>query len=381
MQPERGDGIRAVDVRAYHVPTERPEADGTFSWTGTTVVVVQVSACGRQGLGFSYAPRAAATLVDELLADEIAGSDPMDVPGAWLRMVRKIRNVGRPGVASCAIAAVDTALWDLKARLLDRPLALVLGMARDAAPIYGSGGFTSYTGPELLGQLTHWVHEMGIPRVKMKIGTDRGTRPETDVERVEAARRAIGPDAELYVDANGAYTRKRAVTLGRAFADLGVAWFEEPVSSDDLAGLHEVREAVTMDVAAGEYGYDLYYFERMCARGAVDVLQADVSRCAGISEWLRVAGIAAAHGLDVSGHCAPSLHVAPACAVPNLRHVEYFHDHTRLDRLLFDGVLDPVEGSLAPALDRPGNGMALKETDAEQFLVSHRDADLVGRHS
>jgi L-alanine-DL-glutamate epimerase-like enolase superfamily enzyme len=210
----------------------------------------------------------------------------------------------------------------------------------------------------------------------MKVGTDRGGRAGLDLARVEAARRAIGPDADLYVDANGAYTRKQAVELGRAFADLGVTWFEEPVSSDDLAGLYEVREAIPIDVAAGEYGYDVFYFERMCAAGAVDVLQADVSRCAGISDWIRVAGIAAAHGLEISGHCAPSLHAAPACSVPNLRHVEYFHDHARLDRMLFDGVLDPAGGALMPALDRPGNGLELKERDADAFLVSGKFVQL-----
>jgi L-alanine-DL-glutamate epimerase-like enolase superfamily enzyme len=370
VRPDEHGAIDGLDVRAYRVPTDQPEADGTLSWTSTTVVVVRASARGVCGLGFSYAPRAAAVLIDELLASEVLGRDAMDVPDAWLRMVRKIRNVGRPGVASCAIAAVETALWDLKARLLDLPLAVLLGMARDVVPVYGSGGFTSYTDAQLSAQLQHWVHDFGIPRVKIKIGTDRGSRPELDLHRVALARDVVGDHTDLFVDANGAYTRKQAVTLGRAFADLGVTWFEEPVSSDDLAGLHEIRDAIPVDVAAGEYGYDLFYFERMCSAGAVDVLQADVSRCAGMSEWLRVAGIAAAHGLDISGHCAPSLHVAVACCVPNLRHVEYFHDHARLDDLLFDGAPGPLGGVLTPQLDRPGHGLELKEADAEPYLVS-----------
>jgi L-alanine-DL-glutamate epimerase-like enolase superfamily enzyme len=361
--------VRALDVRAYRVPTEQPEADGTLEWGSTTVIVVHAFAGSACGLGFSYAPRAAAVLADELLGDVIVGRDALDVPGAWLAMVEQIRNVGRPGVASTAIAAVDIALWDLKARLLDQPLVGLLGRTRDTAPVYGSGGFTSYTDEQLADQLGGWVHDTGIPRVKMKIGTGRGRDPDRDVRRVEIARAAIGADAELYVDANGAYTRKRAIRLAPAFADLGVTWFEEPVSSDDLNGLHEIRAAITPDVAAGEYGYDLVYFERMCASGAVDVLQADVSRCAGISEWLRVAAVAAAHGLEISGHCAQSLHVAPACTVPNLRHLEYFHDHARVDRLLFDGVLDPIGGVLRADLGRPGLGLTLKTSDAAQFLV------------
>jgi L-alanine-DL-glutamate epimerase-like enolase superfamily enzyme len=360
--------VRALDVRAYRVPTERPETDGTLGWNGTTVVVVRAFAGDACGLGFSYAARSSAVLVDEVLADVVIGRDAFDVPGAWLAMVEQIRNLGRPGIVSMAIAAVDVALWDLKARLVDLSLARLLGVTRNAAPVYGSGGFTSYTDKQLADQLGGWVHDTGIPRVKMKIGTDRGRDPDCDVRRVRIARDAIGEEAELFVDANGAYTRKQAIRLASVFSDLGVTWFEEPVSSDDLDGLHEIRAAVEPDVAAGEYGYDLPYFERMCAQGAVDVLQADVSRCAGITEWLRVAAVAAAHGLEISGHCAQSLHVAPASAVANLRHLEYFHDHARVDRLLFDGVLDPVGGALSPDLGRPGLGLTLKESDAEQFL-------------
>jgi L-alanine-DL-glutamate epimerase-like enolase superfamily enzyme len=359
--------IDRLDVSVYTVPTEEPESDGTFTWTETTVVVVEPSAGGRTGLGFTYGTGACATLIHDVLEPVVLTSDPMDITGVWAAMVAAVRNVGRPGVASMAIAAVDVALWDLKAKLLDLPLARLLGAVRDEVPVYGSGGFTSYTNDELVAQLGGWVHEQGIPRVKMKVGTAWGRRPERDLARAEEAREAIGPDAELFVDANGAYTRKQAVRLAGEYADLGVSWFEEPVSSDDLDGLHEIRGMVEPDVAAGEYGYDLAYFGRMCGAGAVDVVQADVSRCAGITEWLRVAALAAGHGLQVSGHCAQSLHAHPACAAPNLRHLEYFHDHARVDRALFDGVLDPAGGVLRPDLSRPGLGLELKRSDARAF--------------
>jgi L-alanine-DL-glutamate epimerase-like enolase superfamily enzyme len=270
-------------------------------------------------------------------------------------------------VASAAIAAVDIGLWDLKARLVDLPLARLLGMIHPSVPVYGSGGFTSYRDEELASQLAGWVQDLRIPRVKMKIGSDRGACPGRDLERIRLARRAIGAEATLFVDANGAYSAKEAARLGAMLGDLGVTWFEEPVSSDDLAGLREVRGLIDAEVAAGEYGYDLPYFERMCAAGAVDVLQADVSRCGGITDWLRVAAVAAAHGLELSGHCAQSLHLHPACAVPNLRHLEYFHDHARVDRLLFDGVLTPTGGELCPDLSRPGIGLELKEADTAQW--------------
>ncbi len=276
-----------------------------------------------------------------------------------------------------AIAAVDTALWDLKARLFDVPLAKLLGMTRGCGTRSTAAAASRPTptnnSPTQLGG---WVHDAGIPRVKMKIGTDRGRRPDRDVERVARAR---GSDRR-----RRGTVRRRQRRVHRQASDptreavrkiWNVTWFEEPVSSDDLAGLHEVRDAASCDVAAGEYGYDVTYFDRMCAAGAVDVLQADVSRCAGITEWLRVAAVAAARGLEISGHCAQSLHVAPACAVPNLRHLEYFHDHARVDRLLFDGVLDPDGGTLNPNLDRPGMGLELKEPDAAPFLVYQTDGD------
>jgi L-alanine-DL-glutamate epimerase-like enolase superfamily enzyme len=359
--------VDRLEVSVYTVPTEEPESDGTFTWTETTVVVAQPHAGGQVGLGFTYATRACATLIRDVLSDAVVGADPMDVPGVWSAMVGSIRNLGRPGVASMAIAAVDTGLWDLKARLLGQPLCRLLGMAHDQVAVYGSGGFTSLTDQELVAQLTGWAQGDGIPRVKMKVGTAWGARPRRDVERVTRVRDALGDEVELYVDANGGYTAKQAGRLGRAFADQGVTWFEEPVSSDDLDGLRQVRDQSSADVAAGEYGYDLAYFRRMLAAGAVDCLQADVSRCAGITEWLRVAALAAAHGLELSAHCAQSLTVHPAAAVPNLRHLEYFADHARVDRVLFDGVLDPTGGVLRPDLTRPGVGLELKGPDAERY--------------
>jgi L-alanine-DL-glutamate epimerase-like enolase superfamily enzyme len=265
-----------------------------------------------------------------------------------------------------AIAAVDVALWDLKSRLLGLPLVTLLGAARDRAPVYGSGGFTSYTVRELQEQVAGWANA-GIPRVKMKIGT----QPANDFERVRAARKAIGDDVELFVDANGAYSRKQAIAFAERFADLNVRWFEEPVSSDDLDGLHLLRDRgpAGMDIAAGEYGYDLQYFRRMLEADSVDVLQADATRCAGITGFLQAAALCSARSLPLSAHCAPSLHMHPCCAALPLRHLEYFHDHARIERMLFDGFQPPVDGALVPDLSRPGLGLELKQADARRFAV------------
>jgi L-alanine-DL-glutamate epimerase-like enolase superfamily enzyme len=362
--------VDQVTAAVYEVPTDRPEADGTLAWSATTLVVARVSGGGRAGMGYTYATGACKPLIEGPLAAAVAGRDALDIGAAWQAMVRATRNLGRPGLVSCAISAVDTALWDLKATLLGLPVCRLLGMTRAQVPVYGSGGFTTYDDRAARAQLERWTGTWGIPRVKIKIGESWGAAPGRDLARVAFARQVIGPDAELYVDANGGYTRKQAIRMARAMAGHDVSWFEEPVSSDDLDGLREVRDQVDPDVTAGEYGYDLAYFERMVAAQAVDCLQVDVTRCGGITEFLRAAAVAAARGLQVSGHCAPSLHAHVAAAVPNLRHLEYFHDHVRIESMLFDGTLDPQGGALAPDTSRPGLGLALKDADADAFRTA-----------
>lgn len=358
-----------VEATVYKIPTDAPEADGTLAWTSTTLVLVQVHADGEVGTGWTYGPAACAAVVHDQLADVVTGRNTMDVPASFLAMVRTIRNAGRPGVAGCAISAVDTALWDLKARVLGLPLHRLLGGVRDEVAVYGSGGFTSYDARQLGQQLDRWVGDQAIPRVKIKVGESFGANEARDLDRMRQARSVIGPDNELYVDANGGYTRKQAVRLMAQASDLDVRWLEEPVSSDDLEGLRHVRAAVAADVTAGEYGYDLAYFQRLCQARAVDCVQVDVSRCGGITEWLRIAAVAAAHGLDVSGHCAPHLHAAVAAATPNARHLEWFHDHVRIESMLFDGTLDPSGGVIAPDPVAPGTALTFRVADAEQFRV------------
>ena len=359
--------IESVDASVYTVPTDAPEADGTLSWDSTTMTLVQVRAGDACGTGWTYGSAACAAVVAGKLAGIIRGRDALDVGGASEAMIRAVRNDGRPGAVGYAISAVDVALWDLKARLLDIPLFRLLGAVRAEVPVYGSGGFTSYDDRQLRDQLSGWVLEQRIPRVKIKVGESWGASAGRDRQRMALARHVIGPQTELFVDANGGYQRKQAVRVMSAAADLDVRWFEEPVSSDDLDGLREVRNAVQADVTAGEYGYDLTYFRRMCAAGAVDCLQADVSRCGGISEWLRAAAVAASYGLEISGHCAPHLHAAAATAVPNLRHLEWFHDHVRIESMFFDGALDPAGGKVRPDPDAPGLGLTLRAADAERY--------------
>ncbi|WP_265502866.1 enolase C-terminal domain-like protein [Paracoccus beibuensis] len=358
-------GIGSVRARAFSVPTEGPEGDGTLTWTSTTLVVVEARAGGMTGMGYSYTDASAAALINGPLADCIAGCDAFDLPACWLSMRRRLRNMGVAGVAATAISAVDTALWDLKARLLDLPLASLLGRVRDSVPVYGSGGFTTMSDDDLTRQLAGWIERDGCRWVKMKIGAEAGR----DLHRMRISRQAIG-DAALFVDANGAFTPREALRMAAMAAELDVRWFEEPVSSDDLAGLRFVRDHAPpmMDIAAGEYGYDPDYFRRMLATGSVDVLQADATRCLGITGFLQAATLAEVHHVPMSAHCAPALHTTIGASVPNLRHLEWFADHVRIEAMLFDGAPTPRAGTVSPASDRPGLGLVFKDADAERFV-------------
>jgi len=359
--------IRTVTVGAFKVPTDSPESDGTLEWDATTMVVVEAEAGAETGLGYTYGDAAIAEFIRDHLIPVVSDRDVFDVPMAWNAMQHAVRNLGRPGVASMAIAAVDTALWDLKAKLLGLPLVKLFGAARESVPIYGSGGFTSYDVKRLIAQLDGWA-SAGIKQVKMKVGRE----PEQDVSRVRAAREALGEEVRLFVDANGAYDRKQALSQAESFGALGVSWFEEPVSSDDLEGLSLVKDRAPagMDVAAGEYGYDAFYFRRMLDAGSVDVLQADATRCAGYSGFLKAAALCEARSLPLSAHTAPALHLPVCCASACVRHIEYFHDHSRVESLLLDGAPAPKDGALMPDLSRTGHGLSLKRADAERYRVA-----------
>jgi L-alanine-DL-glutamate epimerase-like enolase superfamily enzyme len=363
--------IAAVTAEVYEIPTDQPEADGTLAWDSTTMVVVRARAGDCEGIGWTYAGGGAKSVIDEKLTDVVVGGEIASIPAHHEGMVRACRNLGRSGLVACAISAVDIALWDLKARVLDLSLARLWGLCREDAPIYGSGGFTTYSDATTASQLESWVGDQGIGRVKIKIAESWGTRAGRDLDRVALTRRVVGPDVEIYVDANGGYTRKQAIRLGQEMSDThGVTWFEEPVSSDDLAGLRAVRERCDADVAAGEYGYTPDYFAKLIAAGAVDCLQADVTRCGGYTDWFAAAHLAAAHNLSISAHCAPNLHAHAAVCIPNLRHIEYFHDHTRIEHRLFDGALAPRRGALQPDVTAPGHGMALRPADADPYRVA-----------
>lgn len=356
--------VTAVRTATYRFPTPVPEADGTLTWNATTAVTAEVEAGGRTGLGWTYSSPAAGELIGAELADVVRDRDALDVPGASAAMHRAGRNLGTRGLYAQALSAVDIALWDLKARLLELPLADLFGRVREGVPVYGSGGFTTYDDDQLTEQVEGW-RAAGCTAMKIKIGESWGGNETRDLARVSRLRELAGDDAELMVDANGGYGAGQARRIGRILDELGVVWFEEPVSSDDTAGLGLLRGVLGCDIAAGEYVFDVR--EAACLAPVVDCLQLDVTRCGGYTGWLRCAGLAVAAGLQVSGHCAPSLHAPVAASLPELRHVEWFADHARLEPLLVDGAPEVRNGALQVP-SSPGHGMTLSDR-AERWRV------------
>jgi L-alanine-DL-glutamate epimerase-like enolase superfamily enzyme len=357
--------VERISVSAYTIPTDRqPESDGTAVWSATTLVLVEIEAGGRCGTGWTYETAAAAKLIEDVLVDVVRGKNALDTRGIWTEMTGAVRNIGRSGLASYAIAAVDIALWDLRARLYDVALCDLMGLVREDVPIYGSGGFTSYDIATLQAQLGGWARA-GLRAVKMKVGRDRAADPA----RVVAAREAIGPDCRLFVDGNGGYDVSEAIAIARRFAECGVTWFEQPVDHNDLAGTLRVRDHAPpgMAISSGEYITDTC--RAASVAGAVDVLQADASRCGGYTGFLAIDGYCDVVRMPLSSHCGPMLHLHVAAASLRLRHMEYFHDHVRIERLLFDGFIEPVNGALRPDRSRPGHGLAFKHADAIKYKL------------
>jgi L-alanine-DL-glutamate epimerase-like enolase superfamily enzyme len=349
--------ISSVTAAVHRFPLPEPESDGTLTWKATTAVTVTIEAGGQTGLGWTYSSPAAAVVIAEHFADVLNGRDAFNIDSGWQAMHRAARNFGTRGLAMQALSAVDIAWWDLKARLLGVSLVDLFGAARDRVPIYGSGGFTNLTHGQLEEQVSWW-QSVGCPAMKIKIGEGWGSRIGRDLERVKQLRELAGDGVELMVDANGGYTVGQARRVGAALDELGVVWFEEPVSSDDPAGLAAIRAAVHCDVTAGEYAADSYEVAHLIP--VVDCLQLDATRCGGYTGFLAGAAMARGQNIQVSAHCAPAVHAFIGLAVSNLRHIEWFADHARLEPHLVDDAPEPINGQLSARRDIVGHGMSLR---------------------
>jgi L-alanine-DL-glutamate epimerase-like enolase superfamily enzyme len=358
--------IERVEARAYRIPTLTPESDGTFEWRDTTLVVAAITAGGKAGIGYTYSSDAAMNVINSLGKNVLYGLNAFNIPLCCQKMCAAVRNMGRSGIAATAISSLDCALWDLKAKLLDISVATLLGQCREEIPVYGSGGFTTYDPDQVAQQIEDWK-ELGIWQFKIKIGRDT----QMDFQRIERAARFLPKHGSLFVDANGAYSVKEAAKMAVWMAEAGVSWFEEPVTSDNREGLKHMRQSAppNMDIAAGEYCYNLDDVRLLLQHEAIDVMQIDVTRCLGITGFLKAAALCEAQHIPISSHCAPAQHTALMCSISDARHIEYFFDHSRIEKMLFDGVPEVKNGVLMPQVSAPGFGYIFKTKDAEAYAL------------
>lgn len=306
--------------------------------------------------------------VIEGLKGSLIGEDPMNIERIWFRMFWLVRGFGRKGVALSAISAIDTALWDLKAKALNLPLYKLLGSFTDAVPVYGSGGWTNLSEKELVKEQVGWV-ERGFKGIKIKVGKDFGSAEKEDVRRLAAVRKAVGDDIAIYIDANNGYYAKQAIALAPRFEEYNVGFFEEPVIADDIEGLAAVSRETKIPVATGEHEYTKYGFKELLVRGAADILQPDVGRVGGVSEWMKVAHMAHGFNLPVANHSLHLISLHLACATPNFFIFEYLGMMEEADKFFYTEIPMPKDGMLSPFPDKPGLGLELKPDVIAKYQV------------
>lgn len=357
--------IKEATTGLYRVPLRNPHADATHGHMNQVelVIVKLFTDVGIEASGYAYTigrgGAAIKALIDQELMPLLLNEDPRYVESLWEKMWWQLHWVGRGGVATFAISAVDMALWDAIAKVAAQPLGAILGLHRDRVPVYGSGVDLNLTLDELLEEVGRFV-ERGFTAVKIKVGKDD---PEEDLERVNAVRnfldgaRGRGRIA-LMVDANMRWDVPKAITMGREFEKLGVLWLEEPLIPDDVEGHAKVADALSMAVAAGENLHSKYEFKRYISTGALDIVQPDVVTLGGVTEWLKVAAIAEAWNLPVATHFADEIHVHLLCAIPNAMYLE--HHAYRLDDYLINPLV--LKDGYAIMPDVPGHGVYFDET-------------------
>lgn len=366
--------ITDVTTTLLSVPGFRPIQDATMppprattANRGALFVHVHTDA-GVEGLGFGSAVPAIRSVIEANLKDLLIGEDPFEIEKHWEAMFWRVRGYGRKGIAFCAISSLDIALWDLKAKALGLPLYRLLGPYRESVPVYGSGGWTNFSEKELIEEQTSYV-ERGMRSIKMKVGKDFGKSEREDLRRLAAVRKAVGDDVEILIDANNGYYAKQAIAMAREFEQYRVGWFEEPVLADDIDGLAAVARATPIPIATGEHEYTKFGFKDLISRGGADVVQPDLGRVGGITEWLKVAHLAHAFNLPVAPHAYALVALQVACATPNLRIVEYLGTEEQGYRAFFTDFPEPKDGMWAPYPDRPGLGVELNPETVRKYAV------------
>ncbi len=342
-----------------------PDRAGRLDYIFMLIVHLDTDA-GHRGLGFAYTlqggGRALKVIADDDLAPLIVGEDPLDHERLWQKFYWRLQSVGRRGLVAQAYSAVDLALWDIKGKAAGLPLYKLLGGARESAPVYGSDTGWLWMTPEEIIEASRPYIDQGMMGIKLKVG---GPDPEADLERVSRVREAFGEDVWLAVDANQRYDFDTALASGGFFEEeIGVDWFEEPLSCEDVEGHARLKQKLEVPIALGETLFGRDEFQRYLERGAVDVLQPDLTRVGGLTEFLKLVTLADFQNRPVAPHLLPEVAIHVACGLPGVHPVEYMP-------WLYPAFTEPpaiVHGQMVPP-KRPGLGLEIRMDAVEKYRV------------
>jgi L-alanine-DL-glutamate epimerase-like enolase superfamily enzyme len=346
--------IEKIELRLVDIPPKVRRTDAIQSFVSQETPIVTITdSDGAIGVGYSYTIGTGGSSVMRLLSDHLAprlvGKDPERVEAIWRELEYATHATTIGAISALALAAIDTALWDLRCKRRGLPLWIVAGGASDRRPLYTTEGGWLHIEASALVEDALAARERGFSGSKIKIG-----RPNVaeDFQRLSAVRSALGPDYEIMTDANQGFLLDEAIRRAGRFAELDLAWIEEPLPADDIDGHVRLSRATTTPVAIGESLYSIRHFREYMARGACSIVQVDAGRIGGITPWLKVAHAAEAFDIPVCPHFLMELHVSLACAVPNGKYVEYI---PQLDDLTTSRLR--IEGGMALAPEAPGIGV------------------------
>ncbi|MGQ4517037.1 enolase C-terminal domain-like protein [Streptomyces sp. DW26H14] len=359
--------IKRIDTRLVNIEPETLRTDATQTFVRQETILVTVeTADGLRGTGYSYTIGTGGSSVLALLRDHVAaglvGRDARDIEGLWTRMLAATRATAFGPLTSLALAAVDTALWDLRCLRAGEPLWRLAGGAHERLPVYDTEGGWLHLPVDALVENVRAARDRGLRGAKLKVG--RPTAVE-DAERLAAVRAAVGPSFELMVDANQSLSGAEAIRRARAYEPYDIAWFEEPMPAEDVAGHERLARSTSVPVAVGESIYSVGHFAEFLRAGAAGIVQVDVARVGGITPWLKVAHAAEAFNVRVAPHFLMELHASLACAVPAGMYVEYI---PQLSAITTSGLVIE-DGAVVPP-EAPGLGIAWDEDAIADLRVA-----------
>jgi L-talarate/galactarate dehydratase len=361
--------IKSMQSHVVRVPADEPLAGGPpFSRPFHEFVTLEIGTdAGIEGIGVTFFGAAlTATLkhaVDQL--GELAlGEDPLRIESVGRKLRNAAAGSGPGGIFTLAFSAIDMALWDIKGKALGQPLGTLLGGLRERVPAYASGALLRTHPLAHVTKAAALLVEKGFRQMKMQLALPGDTTPEREAERARLIREAVGPDVDLMCDINQRWSVSQAIDIGRRIEEVRLYWLEDVTAHDDYAGLARVADALVTPVCGGEYVYGITPFRHMLEARSVDIVMIDLLRVGGITNWLKVAGMAEAFNLPVVSHLFPEIHVHLVAAIPNGLTVEYMPWSFRL----FEEVPVPVTGELIVP-SKPGLGLAFDRDAINRFAV------------